>query len=662
MNDPLKFVVAPHIVQDLGLNLYTDLPRVLVEYVANAHDADSPHVDVKLDLDAIVVEDTGHGMSRDELQNKFLVAGRRRRQAEPEAGGKTEGLRPLMGRKGLGKLAGFGVAKRVEVVTRRSGESHATRIVLAYEDLARHGGTGGVTVPDERLEDGGGFESQGTRIVLSRLLYDPLRSRPGTIRNEIAEHFELVRPDDFAIRMNGQLVKPLSRQHAYAWPDPTTPVAETIEKILPTEAGEIRFSYRIRFVPDRQALSAARRGVRVYVGRRLAAAPSLLDADTNMHGFRMTDYMDGVVQADFIDDQSVDYIATDRQSLRWETPLLGPMKKFLSDEIKEACKGYQKVRDENARSRVKKDSWTTDLIDGQGFSKADNNLAYRMAALVSSACKQNVDDPVYKEKLPVLIKAIGHGNLFAEINKLSGLERPDLEQIVVQITRLTRHELDNFVSYAKTRLTSIATLRRIVESVDFKAKRNEKLLQKLFERNPWILDPTFTQFLTADQPQSTVFRRLAKELEIGEHAPSLKPKSKKPKKSKKSEEDDRCPDLVFLIGSLSLQRLIVVELKSANLPQGLTPEHLNQLKYYMERAEQWLADQERPLKVEGYLIGTKPKTKSTAPGAVVLRGEMKKAGPNTPWRIRDYLEVLVDTEAAHNELLKVNQDVHQEDD
>jgi hypothetical protein len=44
MMSTLKFRVAAHIVEDLGLNLYTDLPRVLVEYVANAHDADSPHV------------------------------------------------------------------------------------------------------------------------------------------------------------------------------------------------------------------------------------------------------------------------------------------------------------------------------------------------------------------------------------------------------------------------------------------------------------------------------------------------------------------------------------------------------------------------------------------------------------------------------------------
>lgn len=53
LDEPLKFIVAPHIVQDLGLNLYTDLPRILVEFVANAYDADAPKAEIFMDVDAI---------------------------------------------------------------------------------------------------------------------------------------------------------------------------------------------------------------------------------------------------------------------------------------------------------------------------------------------------------------------------------------------------------------------------------------------------------------------------------------------------------------------------------------------------------------------------------------------------------------------------------
>jgi hypothetical protein len=50
----LKFKVAPHIVEDLGLNLYTTLPRVLVEFVANAYDAVSPFARIQYDVAQII--------------------------------------------------------------------------------------------------------------------------------------------------------------------------------------------------------------------------------------------------------------------------------------------------------------------------------------------------------------------------------------------------------------------------------------------------------------------------------------------------------------------------------------------------------------------------------------------------------------------------------
>src|SRR5947209_5998195 len=55
-NKPLRFQVAPHLLQDLGLNLYTSLPKVLVEFVANAYDADSPGVNICMDFDLIEKE------------------------------------------------------------------------------------------------------------------------------------------------------------------------------------------------------------------------------------------------------------------------------------------------------------------------------------------------------------------------------------------------------------------------------------------------------------------------------------------------------------------------------------------------------------------------------------------------------------------------------
>lgn len=680
---PLKFKVAPHIVEDLGLNLYTTLPRVLVEFIANAYDADSRYASVTLDLEAIrkarevikreyeldkarqtdgghvepletrtlpdhlqiVIEDGGFGMSRGELDAKFLLAGRRRRREEPDARGRTPSGRPLMGRKGLGKLAGFGVAKRVELLTRKAGELHATKVTLDYNHLIGKQNVHEIDVPDETLSDFAELQPSGTRVVLSKLLYDPLKSRKTTIQEEIAEHFSLIDAADFFITLNGVRIAPAARTLVYAWPEPELPVASFVRKELPREGGgTIFFRYRVRFTGKNEALEAAQRGIRVYAHKRLAAAPSLLGADTNMHGFRMTDYMDGVVHADFIDEEDADYIATDRGSLRWESPLLSVMYDFLSSEIKEACKQYQKRRDEESPKIVKHDEFTMAELRRHDLSTSERRMALKFAVILEKSCKRGVDDPLYRSTLPPLIKGIGHGNLLAAITSLADEPRPALDRVIEELVRLTRDELDQFVRAVRVRLKGIEALRKIVEHSDFRTTRNEKQIQDLFEQCPWLVDPTYTQFLTADVSLGTTFKRLAEELEIGEYAPE--------------EGDAREPDLVFLIGNTSLQRIVIVELKASNI--ALEVDHLNQLEYYMQRTTEWLADRNMPgFQVHGHLIGTKASPQSRARGAVVLRGRIKGAGPDTAWRVRDYIEVLGDTQAAHEEFLAIHRENEQ---
>lgn len=682
--DTLKFRVAAHIVEDLGLNLYTSLPRVLVEFVANAYDADSPHASINFDLKAInaarrdvraefdrdvkspapgaapaaldsrtlpdaltiVVEDAGHGMSRTELGTKFLIAGRRRRVEEPAAKSLSDGLhRPLMGRKGLGKLAGFGVAKRVEVVTRRAGDSHATRILLDYDELAAKRADEEVPVKDYTLADGGGLPAKGTRITLSRLMYGPLKSREQTIESEIAEHFELIDPQDFVIQVNGRPAVPEPRTHEYAWPNPERPPPELVEIERQREDGvPYTIRYRLRFTAREHALRAARRGVRVYAQRRLAALPSLLNADTNMHGFRMTDYLDGVVHADFVDQERTDYTATDRQNLRWDTPLLSDLYTFLSEEIKRACAACQRTRDTAVKKAVKVDAFTVQEIASRSFSKRDTRLAFKVAIVLEGAFPKGLKDDGYRSALPSFLQAIGQGRVLAAIAALAKQGSPGLAEVAAAITDLTRDELDQFMVTVRGRLAAIGALEKAVEDTNFSAPDNEKVVQKMFERSPWLVDPTYAQFLTADQTQGSVYKALAKELRIGQFAPPLA-----------QQKPNERPDLVFLIGNPALHRLVIVELKSTNTP--LEVDHLKQLEGYMGDAEEWLADNKHPgVSVVGQLVGTRASPKSKAKGVRDLRHRERKIGAGTDWKVRSYREVLGDTEAAHQHLLDVQRE------
>ena len=115
--------VAGLLFKHLGLQMYSGAIPAIGELVSNAYDAMARNVWVVLPLDApittndeIVVKDDGHGMSADDVNAFYLTVGRNRR-----AGGDMtqpyNGLSPrrIQGRKGIGKLAGFGIANRIDI-------------------------------------------------------------------------------------------------------------------------------------------------------------------------------------------------------------------------------------------------------------------------------------------------------------------------------------------------------------------------------------------------------------------------------------------------------------------------------------------------------------------------------------------------------------------
>jgi len=671
VSEPLKFIVAPHIVQDLGLNLYTSLPRVLVEFVANAYDADATAAKISLDREEIqrqrkivkgqweleklqnpgqevvpleeralpscvqiVVEDDGHGMSRDDLQRRFLVAGRRRRS---EDGNYSFSRRFLMGRKGLGKLAGFGVAHRIDVTSRRQGDSHATQITLDYKELVTKRDTNEVVIPDAALMDGGGIAGHGTRIVLSELLYEPMKTRLNTVSNHIGDHFSLIDVEDFKVTLNENVVTPTERGLVYGWPEPDRPPSDLVDASYSTEDGRhVQFSYRIRFCE--KSLQARERGVRVYAHKRLAAAPDLLDLQTGMHGFRNTEYLDGVVHADIIDEQTTDYISTDRQSLRWETALLAPMREMLSAEMKEACRKYQAKRDKESDDKAKENEFTNETIEASRLPKHRKKFAYRIAGMLTSVCQGGVEGDEYRRQLPIFVDGLSQGAIFRDLAELAAKQTPELDHLVARVTELTATEFGDFARFVQGRLDGIQALKRICESVDFKEKENEAELQELFSKSPWLIDPTFSQFLTADQSMNVLFGKLAEVLGIGKYA--------------SGKDDEKRPDLVFLLGSEGLARLVVVELKSSNKP--FDGKDLRQLQGYIRRSKQWLSKHtDKTMKIDGYLIGSEALPDSKAEDVLWLRDQVEKGDPAGEWSVYDVMQVLERTNDAHRELLDI---------
>src|SRR5258708_33310462 len=89
VESPYKMSISLSVLNHLGIGLYSNVPAVLSEIVANAWDADATEVRIDIDIpgNMIVITDDGDGMTKDDINNKYLMVGYSRRVADP---GKTK--------------------------------------------------------------------------------------------------------------------------------------------------------------------------------------------------------------------------------------------------------------------------------------------------------------------------------------------------------------------------------------------------------------------------------------------------------------------------------------------------------------------------------------------------------------------------------------------
>jgi HSP90 family molecular chaperone len=158
----LKF--DPQTIKHLGLKMYSTLPPAMAELISNAYDADASEVVIKLnegddDAKSIVITDNGDGLSYDDINDKFLVIGRNRRLDDGDKPSEKYKRKPT-GKKGLGKLALFGLANTITIRTIK--EKNLNEFVLDWEKLSQ---STGVYKPEATIINHPVAGDNGTTII-----------------------------------------------------------------------------------------------------------------------------------------------------------------------------------------------------------------------------------------------------------------------------------------------------------------------------------------------------------------------------------------------------------------------------------------------------------------------------------------------------------------
>jgi hypothetical protein len=392
LEDPLVLRFAGQLVEQLGAQLYPRVTAAVAELVSNAWDADARNVWVTIPFDekwrgtaVIEVLDDGHGMTRQQAQDRYLVVGLNRRRY----GATSEGGRALHGRKGIGKLAAFGTAGLLECVTRRDGE--LTAFAIDYEKLRKEEPTAPYQVEElgevEALtnpETGEPLE-HGTRVRLTQLRAKR-RTGEAVFQRSMARRFALD-ATKMRVFINRQPLERFDYDVEIRFPRDGVPAGATIE--IDTDGWareEIDFSSVSARVDDADgqapASSSAKdeppdgspaphtlptmrevrwwigftatpiadedtRGISILARGKLAQRPFMFESAQGTTGQLGQEYLVGEVSADWLDhgtEAEDDLIQSNRDQLQLDNAELAPLLDWGRERLRWALAQRNKVR------------------------------------------------------------------------------------------------------------------------------------------------------------------------------------------------------------------------------------------------------------------------------------------------------------------------------
>ncbi|HNO78625.1 MAG TPA: TIGR02391 family protein [Phycisphaerae bacterium] len=358
-DSPFEMRFDPRTIKHLGVRMYSTLPPAIAEIIANSYDADASQVVVTLREEdgkpaEITVTDDGEGLTLDEINSKFLVIGRSRRDDDGDEPSPKYG-RKRIGKKGLGKLALFGLAKTITITTRRDGKCNV--FVLDWDDLNN---ATGVYKPTATKIDQSTKEPNGTSVSLAGLkrktpfdahaLADSL-SRQFIVDDNFALLIEASDGDRIRIDKNRRYE---TLKIEFKWDVSATQFVPRNSKYFGKLSGML-ITAETPITP-----ASGLRGITLFSRQKLVNAPEFFSSSTSSHFYQ---YLTGWIGVDFIDDLDDDVISTNRQSLDWEHPEMAKLRTFLAGIVSQVNVDWRRRRKEKKQEELKE----TTGIDTQAW-------------------------------------------------------------------------------------------------------------------------------------------------------------------------------------------------------------------------------------------------------------------------------------------------------
>jgi len=579
--------------------MYSSLPKAISELVANSYDADAENVYITipkvLPRGEIVIDDDGNGMDKEFIESIYMDLGGMNRTEERT----PKHNRLKIGSKGIGKLAGLGIASVLRVETIKNGKKCSFEI--DREQMETEGKTlEKISFPihEEIVK-----EEDGTKIVLKKLLSHVSSIDEEELRRFLAREF--VSRENFHVWVNGEEI---------GVEDIAGAERRNIRHFI-KGCGEVKGYIIIADKPSVLKKYHLKRGIITTVRNRRVMGPTLFDINTRGHWFRVAEQIFGEIEAPFLDPEKPTskldefIISTSRDGFNKSHPKFVKYKEWVENKLIEICR---RLEAEQAKQRKRR------ILESTEFRK----LLIRLPPELRNGLREKVREmteniaPILNELtlkraevvMKALIRIIESGEMVTILEKIEEASEKDIRKLAEHLTSWGLYEINAVVEHIRYRLSIISKFERILANI---RTLEYPTIHKLFEANLWLLDDEYRLYSSNRQLETIL------ETSIGV-------KLKKHAKER--------PDLI--VRSLH-DAMVIIELKRPD--HVVDSKDFSQLNNYMNIVKRHSPNMRI---VKSYLIGQKF-------DEAVRNPEFEKIG----LYLLSYSEVLQRAKERHKELL-----------
>ncbi len=507
--------ISRMIIDKLGVKLYDKVSAAVAEIIANSYDADAEEVTVRLPLGTLLarksedgqvedsdyvieVEDGGHGMTPDEAIDCYLRVGRDRRRHPEQGPHSREKQRRVMGRKGIGKLAPFGICRRIEVFSSGGTKTESgylvTHFYMDYEKI--------LSDVDQPVELEAGpldrtyREHTGTTVRLSAFLPKRVVDLE-TFHRQLASRFIFAEPDFSIFIEDARHPEENPRAKLEPFSVPTmegTRIDLSQHPVTIEEGKELPVTGWLGLAKNAYK-NEEMAGVRLYARRKIVATTRDFEQPAGFTGeFTVRSYLVGEVHAEWLDsDDGEDLIRSDRQGIIWESDYGRALRRWGAALIREIGAASRQPRRQRT-SRLFMEACGFEEKAGARFADREVvDVAIGLAKQIGAfAAEDELEDAVYVDDLAEVILSVAPHKALVEAfqefgRQVSGGEEVQLERLLDLFGKTRVAEMASYSQIAAERVKAIRELERIVLD-----ECSEEDFQRLVSRAPWLVEPTWT--------------------------------------------------------------------------------------------------------------------------------------------------------------------------